>query len=189
MTAVPDIPAFNKQFVGQFQQDAHLGLYVLSIHQEFFRDATSPGPLVYSEHRAAGLPPGRETSEILQGEISHAQSLVAQICPSPEFFALAAAIDDSTGRSQMTALVDEYLSILESARIPAADPIALQSLPSGAFGGAYAPGAILARNASELIGKLSEAERNLLEDYFRFRIAELSADDSLRTKYPHTLAH
>ena len=186
LTAVPDIPAFNKQFVGQFQQDAHLGLHVLSILQEFFRDATSPGLLVYSEHVAAGLPQGRETSEILQGEISRAQSLVAQICPSPEFFALAHAIDDSTGRS---ALVDEYLSTLESARIPAVDPLALQSLPSGAFGGAYAPGATLVRNASELVSKLSKAERNLLEGYLRLRIAQLSADDSLRTKYPHTLAH
>jgi hypothetical protein len=160
----------------------------LSILQEFFRDATSPGLLVYSEHVAAGLPQGRETSEILRGEISRTQSLVAQICPSPEFFALAAAIDDSTGRSQMTALVDEYLSTLESARIPAADPLAFQSLPSGAFGGAYAPGAILARNASELIGKLSDAERNLLESYLRFRIAELSANDALHQSYPNALS-
>jgi len=188
LTAVPDIPAFNKQFVGQFQQDAHLGLHVLSILQEFFRDATSPGLLVYSEHVAAGLPPGRETSDILRGEISRAQSLVAQFCPSPEFFALAAAIDDSTGRTQMTALVDEYLSTLESARIPAADPVALQSLPSGAFGGAYAPAATPVRNASEITATLSQAERTLLQNYILFRITELRANDLLRRRYPHTLA-
>lgn len=188
LTAVSEIPAFNNQFVGQFHQDAHLGLHVLSILREFFRDATAPGLLVYSEHVAASLPQSRETSERLQAEIGRAQTLVARICPSPEFFALAAAIDDSTGRSQMTALVDEYLSTLESARIPAHDPLALQSLPSGAFGGAYASDTTLVRNASEQMGKLSEAERNLLRGYLRFRTAELSANDSLRKRYPHTLA-
>src|SRR5262249_31984028 len=120
--------------------------------------------------------------------IERARSLVTQFCPSSEFFALAAAIDDSTGRSQMTPLVDEFLSTLENARIPPADPITLQSLPSGAFGGAYASGATLVRNASELTGKLSEGQRELLQGYLRVRIAELSAIDSLRKQYPHALA-
>lgn len=189
LTAVSDIPPFKKQFIGQFHQEAPLGLQVLSILREFFHDATSPGLLVYSEHVAASLPQDRETSEMLQAEISRAQTLVERICPSPEFFALAAAIDDSTGRKQMTPLVDEFLSTLESARMPVADPLALQSLPSGAFGGAYASGATLVRNAAELIGKISEVERSLLQGYLRFRIDELSANDSLRKKYPNILAH
>jgi hypothetical protein len=188
LTAVSDIPRFNDQFVRQFRHDTHLGLHVLSILQRFFRDATSPGLLVYSEHVAASLSQGRETSETIQTEVGRAQTLVARICPPPEFFALAAAIDDSTGSSQMTPLVDDFLATLEGARIPPFDPLALQSLPSGAFGGAYAPGTTLVRSAPELMGKLSEAERVLLQDYLRFRITALGAHESLRTKYPHTLA-
>jgi hypothetical protein len=38
------------------------------------------------------------------------------------------------------------------------------------------------------LGKLSEAERELLQGYLRDRIAELSANDSLRKQHPHTLA-
>lgn len=188
LTAVADVPAFNKRFVGQFHQDAHLGVHVLSILQEFFRDATSPGLIVYSEHVAASLPAGPETSETLRVEIERARNLVAQFCPSPEFFALAAAIDDGTGRFQITALVDEFLSALEIARMPPTDPVALQLLPSGAFGGAYVPSATLVRSASEPVGKISETERFLLQGYLRFRLAELIANDGLRQKFPHTLS-
>jgi hypothetical protein len=56
LTAVTDIPRFGDQFIRQFRPDASLGLHVLRILQEYFRDTTSPGLLVYSEHIAANLP-------------------------------------------------------------------------------------------------------------------------------------
>jgi hypothetical protein len=188
LTAVTDAPAFNSRFVEQFHQDASLGAHVLSILQGFFRDVTSPGLIVYSEHVAASLPAGPETSEMLRAEIERARNLIAQIHPSPEFFTLVAAIDDSTGRGEVTDLVLQFLSSLESARIPPADPVALQSLPGAAFGGAYASGATLVRNAGELIPKISDAERALLQEYLRVRIAELGANDGLRQKFPNTLS-
>jgi hypothetical protein len=43
-------------------------------------------------------------------------------------------------------------------------------------------------SGSRSLGKLSEAERELLQGYLRVCIAELSVNDTLRKQYPHTLA-
>jgi hypothetical protein len=158
LAAVPDVSAFNAQFTSQFQTDPNLGLYVLSILRDFFRAITSPGLLVYSEHVAASLPADRATPAVVRSETERAHSMVAQIIPAPEFYAVAAAIDDSTDQSQGAPLVDEYLSNLENARIPITDALALQSLPSGAFSGAYDRGATFVMSASEPITSSRETE-------------------------------
>jgi hypothetical protein len=189
LAALPDLPAFNAQLIGQFQQDPILGIHVLSILLNFFRDIASPGLLVYSEHVAANLPQDRATPAVVRAETEVAQKLVAQIVPPPEFFAVAAAINDSTNRSQGGPFVDEYLSNLENARMPINDPLALQSLPAGAFSGAYSPGATFVVSASEPIAKLSQTQRELLHAYRQSKLNALRTDESLRKKYPHTLKH
>jgi hypothetical protein len=187
LRAVPDMPKFNAQFIGQFHPYPTLGLHVLWILLEFFRNTTSPGLLVYSEHVAANLLEERDAPTIVRTETELAQRIVAQIFPPPEFFAIAAAIDDSTNHSKGAPYVDEYLSTLETARIPVADILALQSLPAGAFSGAYSPGAKFVSNASEPLAKLSPPQRDLLHAYLQSMLKRLGENDSLRKKYPHTL--
>jgi hypothetical protein len=187
LKAVPDIPGFNAQFIGQFHADPTLGLHVLSLLLDFFRDITSPGLLVYSEHVAANLPQERETPTLVRTETELAQRIVAQIFPAPEFFAVAAAIDDSTNHSQGAPFVDEYLSTLETAHIPIADALALQSLPAGAFSGAYGRGSTFVSGASEPMAKLSPPQRDLLHAYLHSKLKRLGENASLRKKYPHTL--
>ncbi len=189
VTALPDLPGFNTQFIGQFQKDPILGIHVLLILLNFFRDITSPGLLVYSEHVAANLPQDRGTLAVVRAETELAHRVVAQIVPLPEFFAVAAAIDDSTNHSQGAPFVDEYLSTLESARIPINDNLALQSLPTGAFSEAYSPGAKFVVSASEPIAKLSQTQRDLLHIYLQSKLIALRTNESVRTKYAHTLKH
>jgi hypothetical protein len=187
LRAVPDMPKFNAQFIGQFHAYPTLGLHVLWILLEFFRNTTSPGLLVYSEHVAANLPEERDAPTIVRTETELAQRIVAQIFPPPEFFAIAAAIDDSTNHSRGAPYVDEYLSTLETARIPIADMLALQSLPAGAFSGAYSPGAKFVSNASEPLAKFSPPQRDLLHAYLQSMLKRLGENASLRKQYPHTL--
>jgi hypothetical protein len=187
LKAVPDMPGFNAQFTGQFHTYPTLGLHVLWILLEFFRDITSPGLLVYSEHVAANLPQERDTPTIVRTETELAQRIVEQIIPPPECFAIAAAIDDSTNHSKGASHVEEYLSTLETARIPIADILALQSLPARAFSGAYPRGATFVTSASEPMSKLSPPQRDLLHAYLQSMLKRLRDNDSLRKKYPHTL--
>ncbi len=187
LAAVSDIATFHAQFIGQFQHDPMLGLHVLSILRNFFRDITFPGLLVYSEHVAANLPADRATPVVVRAETEIAHRTVTQLFPLPEFYAVAAAIDDSTNHSHGAPFVEEYLSTLENARIPVSDALALQSLPSGAFSGAYAPGAQFVMSASEPIAKLSQPERDLLRAYLESKLNLLRDSELLRSKYPHTL--
>jgi hypothetical protein len=143
--------------------------------------------LVYSEHVAANLPADRATPAVVRTETELAHRIVTQVFPAPEFYAVAAAIDDSTNPSQGGPFVDEYLSTLENARIPIADALALQSLPSGAFGGAYGRGATFVMSASEPIAKLPQTQRDLLHAYLQEKLKRIAASESLRTKYPRTL--
>ena len=187
LTAVRDMPAFNAQFISQFEQDPILGLHVLFILRDFFRDITAPGLLVYSEHVAANVPGDRETSMIVRAETEIAHRVAAQIFPPPEFYAIAIAVDDSTNHSQSAPFVDEYLSILENARITIADRRALESLPSGAFSGAYGRGSTFVMSASEVISKVSELQRQLLQTYLESKLNALGGSELLRSKYRYTL--
>jgi hypothetical protein len=93
-----------------------LALHILSLLLDFFRDIASPGLLVHSEHVAANIPHERDTPTLVRTETELAQRIVALIFLPPEFFAIAAAIDDSTNHSQGAPFADEYLSTLEAAQ-------------------------------------------------------------------------
>lgn len=185
--AVPDIAGFNNLFVTQFLAEPLLGIRVLRILLDFFRDVTSPGLIVYTEYLAANLATDRATAEILRRETELAQRIVAQILPPPEFFALAAAVDDSTDWERGAPFVKQYLSVLENARIPMSDALALQSLPSGAFSGAYKPGATFVISASEPLQKVSDAQRDLLRSYLQWKVNPLRSIEGLQRQFPHTL--
>jgi hypothetical protein len=187
VTAVPDIALFNSRFVTQFLAEPLLGLRVLHILLDFFRDVTSPGLIVYTEYLAANLSTDRATREVLRRETGQAQRIVAQVLPPPEFFALAAAIDDSADWERGAPLVEQYLSALESARIPVTDALALQSLPGGAFGGAYKASDKFVTSASEPLQKLSDAQRDFLRSYLQWKVNPLRSTEQLRRQFPHTL--
>jgi hypothetical protein len=187
LTVVPDIGKFSKLFLTQFLPEPQLGIHVLRILADYFRDIASPGLIVYAEYLAANLPAERATTEALRREIEMAQRIVAQILPVPEFLALAAAVDDSTDLQRGAPFIEEYLSILESARIPIADPLAIQSLPGGAFSGAYKPGAKFVMSASEPLQKLSNAQRDLLHAYLQGKFQVLRSSEKLVAKFPHAL--
>jgi len=100
---------------------------------------------------------------------------------------VASAIDDSTEWERRAPFVDEYLSGLENARIPLTDLLALQSLPSGAFGGAYTSATKFVMSASEPLEKVSPEQRALLQSYLRRKTAALRDTGELLRKFPHTL--
>jgi hypothetical protein len=187
VTAVTDTARFNNLFFAQFLPEPQLGIRVLRVLGDFFREVTAPGLIVYTEYLAANLPADRTTPEVLRRESELAQRIVAQILPPPEFFALAAAVDDSTEPERGAPFVEQYLSTLESARIPVTDVYALQSLPSGAFSGAYKRGATFVMSASEPLQNVSAAQRDLLHSYLQWKVNVLHRNEQLRDKFPHTL--
>lgn len=187
VTAVPNIGRFNNKFLTQFLPKPQLGIHVLRILADYFRGAASPGLIVYTEYLAANLPAERVTPEALRLKTETARRIVAQILPVPEFFALAAAVDDSTEIERGAPFVEQYLSTLESARIPVTDVLALRSLPSGAFGGAYKPGTTFVMSASEPLEKVPDSQRNLLHAYLQSKLQELRSNEELRRKFPNIL--
>ena len=185
--AVPDIGKFNNKFLAQFLPEPQLGIHVLRILADFFRNTAAPGLIVYTEYLAANLPAEKATAETLRRETETAQRIVGQILLVPEFFAVAAAVEDSSEIEKGALFVEEYLAALESARIPLSDPLALQSLLAGAFSGAYKPGATFVMNASEPLEKVSDAQRNLLLGCLQRKLQELRSNEELRRKFPNTL--
>jgi Nucleotidyl transferase AbiEii toxin, Type IV TA system len=187
LTVMPNTGEFNNLFHTQFLPEPQLGIQVLRILADYFRDAASPGLIVYTEHLAANLPAEKAVVESLRRETETARRIVVQILPLPEFLALAAAVDDSTEIERGAPFVEEYLTTLENARIPIADPLALQLVYGGAFGGAYKPGATFVMSASEPLQKVPEAQRNLLHAYLQRKLQILRNSEELVVKFPHTL--
>jgi hypothetical protein len=187
VAAIADIPRFNSLFAAQFLPQPLLGLRVLHVLSDFFRESTFPGLIVYAEYLAASLPAGPDSAEVVRQQTQSAQRLVARILPPSEFLALTSAIDDSTEWERQAPFVEEYLSGLENARIPLTEVLALQSLPSGAFGGAYAAGAKFIMSASEPLEKVSREQRALLQSYLRWKTDALRGTRELLRRFPHTL--
>lgn len=187
VSAVSDIAQFNKLFAAQFFAESQLGIRVHRVLSDSFRATTSPGLLVYAEYVANSLPVDPSTAEKVRQETDSAQKVIARILPPPEFFNLADAINDSTEWNKQAPFVEEYLSVLENNRIPVTDILALNSLPSGAFGGAYAPSAIFVMSASEPLEKVSSAQRDLLHYYLQQKTNALQTHPELLQRFPHTL--
>ncbi len=185
LTAQPKPAEFAVNFVNQFHSDPALGIRVLRILHDFFRDAGAPGLIVYMEHLAANAPADRDTQNELRREVDRAQRLVFTVLPPSGFFALAAAIDDSCDWDRLPALVEDFLSGLESSRIEVTADIALQFLPSSAFGGAFNPGDMLLGSASEALQAISDGQHGLLRGYLTIKTANLRTNEGLRQRFPH----
>ena len=100
---------------------------------------------------------------------------------------MAFAVDDSTEVERGAPFVGQYLSTLENARIPVTDGRALQSLPSGAFSGAYQRGGTFVKSASEPLQKISDALRAVLHSYLHSKVNVLRNNEKLQHTFPHTL--
>ena len=187
LAAVADISRFNSLFAAQFLPEPLLGLRVLHILSDFFRELASPGLIVYAEYVAANLPASRDSADAVRQETQSAQRLMARFLPPTEFLGVAGAIDDSTEWERRAPFVDEYLSGLENARIPLTDVLALQFLPSGAFGGAYTSATKFVMSASEPLEKVSAEQRALLQSYLLWKADVLRGTGELLRKFPHTL--
>jgi hypothetical protein len=87
LTAQTSPPEFTVDFVNQFRSDPQLGIRVLRILRDFFRDLGAPGLIVYLEHLAAKAPADRDTPNALRREADRAQRLVFSVLPSSAFFA------------------------------------------------------------------------------------------------------
>lgn len=125
-----DPAQFAQAFVREFLREPLLGLRVLRIFHDFFREPTSPGFLVYEEQLAANIPAGRSVRAELQREVQRSHRVVSLIFPIPEFYGLAAAIDDSCDweripKERIPKLTEEYLATLENARIRITQTLAL----------------------------------------------------------------
>ena len=81
--ARPDLAEFKRQFEGQFGADAELGSRVSGILNDFFRDGTAPGYLLYEEYLAATLPTGRATQLEIREESARAHRILQRILPEP----------------------------------------------------------------------------------------------------------
>jgi hypothetical protein len=187
VSAISEIAQFKTLFATQFFEEPQLGIRVHQILADSFRSTTSPGLLVYAEHVANSLPVDSSTAEKVRQETDSAQKVIAHILPPPEFFNLADAINDSTEWDTQAPFVEEYLSGLENNRIPVTDILALRSLPSGAFGGAYTSGATFVMSASEPLEKVSPAQRDLLHHYLQQKTKALRTHPELLQRFPHAL--
>jgi len=178
---------FRVNLIDQFRSDPQLGVRVMRILHDFFRDAGAPGLTVYREHLAGSAPADRNTQDALRRELDQAQRLVITVLPPASFFAVAAAIDDSCDWDRLPLLVEDFLSTLDNARIAVTNNLALKLLPVSAFGGAFGRGDVLLGSASETLQDLPEEPQNLLRGYLTATSAILRANEELRPRYPHAL--
>lgn len=187
VAALPDIGNFKRQFAQQFLRDPELGMRVMQILRNFFRETTSPGLLVYAEYAAAGLPADPQAQHKIRQELGRAQALMSSILPSLAFCALAEAIDDSCDLENLPTLVEDYLSGLENSGIAMGHELALQLLPSEAFGGAIKRGDTFIVSASEAVQKIPAEEAALLREYLASKANMLRANETLKHRFPHAL--
>ncbi|HVA15137.1 MAG TPA: nucleotidyl transferase AbiEii/AbiGii toxin family protein, partial [Stellaceae bacterium] len=69
LSAQPNVGAFRSDFVQQFVADTALKDRVVAIFTGYFRDALSPGLLLYEEALAANTPAGRDSRSAIAAEM------------------------------------------------------------------------------------------------------------------------
>jgi hypothetical protein len=170
----PDLGQFKENFANQFRKDPALAMRVFKILDRYFRENTSPGLLVYAESVVADRPLDREARQKVTSEIDRARQMMFKILSSREFYALTAAIEDSSNADQNLSLVEAFLGNLQQARLKLTDGKALALLPGEAFGGAYKKGDTFLTSASEALKQLSKTEQTFLASHLN------SCSESLR---------
>lgn len=83
LSAQRDLAAFRYDFVRQFGMDVALKDRAVSIFTGYFRDALSPGLLLYEEALVANAPAGRDSRSEISTELERVVLLVADILLAP----------------------------------------------------------------------------------------------------------
>lgn len=83
LSAQPDLAAFRFDFLRQFDMDLALKERTVFIFTGYFRDALSPGLLLYEEALAANAPTGRDSRSAFSTEMERVVRLIADILLTP----------------------------------------------------------------------------------------------------------
>lgn len=185
--SLTDPADFKRQLERQFHSDPVMGIGVLRILGDFFRETTSPGLLVYAEYLAANLPEGHNSQVEIRQETERGQGVMSQVLPVSEFYALAVAIDRCTDWQRHPAAVAEYLSELETSPTAIHQSSAMGLLPSTALAGPFRPGHQVGTTAPAAIQKVTLAEADLLKAYLQVTANNLAANEELRQRFPRAL--
>lgn len=165
ITGQLDLKQFKENFETQFARDQGLGVRVLKILDQYFRENTSPGFLVYEESIVAGEPLDRMARERVASEIKRAHRMMLDMFPPREFYEMTAAIEDSCNFDQNARLVEDFLRNLQQTGTKINNPVALERLPAEAFGGAFRKGEQFLTNVSDALKVLNGIELSLLGRY------------------------
>src|ERR1700740_3538364 len=101
-----DLEAFRRSFEKQFSQDLALGVRLMKILENYFRNDTSPGLLVYEEFIVADKPLDRAAQREVREEGTRSHQMMLKILPPKEFYALLAAAEDSCDVDRNRPLVE-----------------------------------------------------------------------------------
>lgn len=83
LKAQADLATFRFDFLRQFSSDVGLKDRTVSIFTGYFRDALSPGILLYEEALAANAPAGRESRIAIGAELERTLRLIADVLLTP----------------------------------------------------------------------------------------------------------
>ena len=165
ISASLDPKALRESFEKQFAGDPLLGVRVLSLTENYFRENTSPGLLVYEEFLASNVPVGSASRRELQAELERAHIAVSALLPPRRLYQFVRAVDQCCAFDQDSSLRTEYLHALQESGISISDPASIGLLPTAAFAGTHSPGEVFVANVSEELGKLGERLSDLLHAY------------------------
>lgn len=91
VSAQIDSQQFKAEFERQFDREPELGLRVGKILDDYFRETTSPGVLVYEESIVADRPLGRDARGEVRDEVARAHSLILTLLPPVQAIPLPSA--------------------------------------------------------------------------------------------------
>src|ERR1700739_823680 len=117
-----DLEAFRRSFEKQFSQDLALGVRLMKILKNTFRNDTSPGLLVYEEFIVADKPLDRAAQREVR-ESDDAENVPAQVILCP----VGGCLDRNRP------LVEDFLTNLTQTRTKITAAEAVEHLPAEAF--------------------------------------------------------
>jgi hypothetical protein len=183
-----DLEQFRGDFEDQFRQDLALGVRVAKILENYFRNDTSPGLLVYEELIVANKPLDHAARQEVREEVRRAHQMMLKIFLPKEFYALLAAVENSCDVDRNRPLVEDFLSNLEQTRTKITAAEAVEHLPAEAFGGAYGRGERFLTSASEALKNLVPIEHALIVSHLQICGAPLRQASDLVERFDKVLA-
>jgi hypothetical protein len=183
----PDPQQFKQNFLAQFADDPGMGFRVMKVLNDYFREDTSPGLLVYEESIVANQPVDRAARQRVSEEIGRAHRMMADVIPGREFYTLLVAIENCSNPERNRALSESFLSNLKQAGLKITDPLALELIPGEAFGIALRNHGTFITSSAEAAPKISAAEKSLLSSHLSSRAETLGRDLGFRERFASVL--